>query len=70
MQDDQTIIFTNRNRDVALDQFKAMGGTHVKISVAHKIGESTENQIRYGLQAPMKVYDRADRRDPRARPRP
>jgi hypothetical protein len=59
MQDDQTIVYTNRNRDVALDQFKAMGGTHVKISVVHKIGEKTENQIHFGTQAPMKVYDRA-----------
>ena len=59
MQDDQTIIFTNRNRDIALDQFRAMGGTHVRINVVHKIGEATENQIHYGTQAPIKLYDKA-----------
>ena len=61
MQDDQTILHGHRNRDLALDQFVAMGGTHVRMNVEHKRDRRFRNQILYGLRTPMKLYDDAVR---------
>jgi hypothetical protein len=59
MQDDQTILHGHHDRDLALDQFVAMGGTHVRINVEHKRAPRYRNSILYGLRTPMKVYDEA-----------
>ena len=59
MQDDQTILHGHNNRDLALDQFVAMGGTHVRIIVEHKRANRYRNSIMYGLRYPMKLYDNA-----------
>lgn len=61
MQDDQTILFGHADRDLALNQFAAMGGTHVRMNVEHKRLPRYRNSIMYGLRAPMKLYDNAVR---------
>lgn len=40
MQDDQVIVNKIYDRDLALNQFQAMGGTHVRIIVVHPKGPS------------------------------
>lgn len=59
MQDDQTIVHLAWNRELALDQFEAMGGTHVRINIDHKREKKFENDLNFGLRYPMFLYDQA-----------
>ncbi|MEJ7891440.1 MAG: hypothetical protein WKF94_02230 [Solirubrobacteraceae bacterium] len=59
MQDDQILLHGVYDRDLALDQFEAMGGTHVRINVEHRREKKFENEIDFGLRYPMKQYDAA-----------
>lgn len=44
MQDEQVIVDRVFDRDVALQQFREMGGTHVRINVAHRYGPAAGSQ--------------------------
>lgn len=59
MQDDQIMLHGVYDRDLALDQFQAMGGTNVRINVEHKREKRFENAVNFGLRYPMKQYDSA-----------
>ncbi len=59
MQDDQTILHQSWNRELALDQFAAIGGTHIRINMDHKREKRFENNINFGLRYPMRQYDEA-----------
>lgn len=59
MQDDQIMVHGQYDRDLALDQFEAMGGTHVRINVQHKEQKRFQDQINFGLKYPMKQFDAA-----------
>jgi hypothetical protein len=59
MQDDQTILYGHHNRDLALDQFVEMGGTHVRINLGHRDSPKYAKQILYGMRTPMKMFDDA-----------
>jgi hypothetical protein len=45
MQDDQAVIYGTYNRDLALTQFQAMGGNHVRINVVHPKGGSKDTSF-------------------------
>lgn len=61
MQDDNTIIHGYRNRLLALEQFKAMGGTTVRINLEHARRSSAKRRTRVkgSLLYKLKLYDSA-----------
>jgi hypothetical protein len=60
MQDDLTIVHGNRNRDLALRQFKAMGGTHVRINLEHMRATNELDNTRTGAtKTPLHLFDEA-----------
>jgi hypothetical protein len=59
MQDDQTILHGRWNRELALDQFEAIGGTYVRLNIDHKRDRKYDNDLHYGLRTPMSAYDNA-----------
>ena len=61
MQDDQAIVYQWHDRPLALSQFHAMGGTHVRINVMHRYG-TARGQQDLGVDAlehPLAEYDAA-----------
>jgi hypothetical protein len=60
MQDDLTIVDGNASRDLALDQFIAMGGTHVRMTIDHKRGGKSDDLTTLGAsRRPVALYDDA-----------
>src|SRR3954447_2684141 len=60
MQDDQTIVHGYRNRDLALRQFKAMGGTIVRINLEHRRATNSRRSVRTNAtRTPLRQYDHA-----------
>jgi hypothetical protein len=60
MQDDQTIVHGYRNRDLALRQFKAMGGTTVRINLEHRRATAELRNVRVGAtRTSLRDYDAA-----------
>jgi hypothetical protein len=58
MQDDLTVVEGLASRELALDQFVAMGGTHVRMMVDHLRG-SDLNKAGFASQTPVELYDQA-----------
>jgi hypothetical protein len=60
MQDDQTIVHKYRDRDLALTQFKDMGGTTVRINLEHRRAGDEKRSLRpNATRTPLKQYDSA-----------
>ena len=60
MQDDLTILNTQANRDLALIQFKGMGGSHVRITIDHtREGKLKNSTSLYATTIPLSYIDAA-----------
>jgi hypothetical protein len=61
MQDDQAIVYQWHDRPLALRQFRAIGGTHVRINVMHRRGPARgpDDLAAGALEHPLVEYDAA-----------
>src|SRR6185436_10369524 len=61
MQDDQAIVYRWHDRPLALQQFREVGGTRVRINIMHRYGPERGPQDRAAdaLEHPIAEYDAA-----------